>query len=106
MIDCATGRPNARYWVLKLIHDHLGPGDKLVETRLGGRDVDAQAFVTSKGRALLLINKRNRKVELRLKEPWKDATLGVVDGAEIRSAPFTGTALDLAPFAVAVLSAR
>jgi hypothetical protein len=103
MIDCATGRPNARYWVLKLIHDHLGPGDKLAQTRLGDRDVDAQAFVTAKGHALLLINKRNSKKVLGLKEPWKDARLGVVDGSEIRSAPFTGTAIELAPFAVAVL---
>lgn len=103
MIDCSTGRPNARYWVLKLIHDHLGPGDKLVQTRLGGREVDAQAFVTAKGHALLLINKRNSRIEVRLHDPWKDATLAVVDSAEIRSAAFSGSSIDLAPFAVAVL---
>jgi hypothetical protein len=104
MIDCSTGRPNARYWVLKLIHDHLGPGDKLVRTRLEGEDVDSQAFVTAKGHALLLINKRNRKTTLRLKQPWKDSTLGVVDADNLRSAPFSGSTIELAPFAVAVLS--
>jgi hypothetical protein len=82
LIDCSTGRPNARYWVLKLIHDHLGPGDKLVQTRLGGQDVDAQAFVTAKGHALLLINKRNSKTTLHLRDPWpspgKDSTLASV----------------------------
>jgi hypothetical protein len=103
MIDCSTGRPNARYWVLKLIHDHLGPGDKLVQTRLGGQDVDAQAFVTAKGHALLVINKRNSKIALRLREPWKDATLAVADSAELRSTPFSGSAIELAPFAVAML---
>jgi len=107
LIDCSTGRPNARYWVLKLIHDHLGPGDKLVQTRLGGQDVDAQAFVTAKGRALLLINKRNSKTTLHLRDPWpspgKDSTLAVVDSAVLRSAPFSGSTIELAPFAVAVL---
>ncbi len=103
MIDCSTGRPNARYWVLKLIHDHLGPGDKLVQTRLGGQAIDAQAFVTAKDHALLLINKRNSKAALHLRAPWNDATLAVVDSAEIRSTPFSGTTIELAPFAVAVL---
>ena len=79
LIDCSTGRANARYSVLKLIHDHFGPGDKLVRTRLGSQGVDAQAFVTAKGRALLLINKRNSKNAVHLAEEWKDATLSVVD---------------------------
>ena len=103
MIDCSTGRPNARYWVLKLIHDHLASGDKLAQTRLGGQDVDAQAFVTPKGHALLLINKRNSKAALRLRDAWKDSTLAVVDSAELRSAPFSGSTIELAPFSVAVL---
>ena len=106
MIDCSTGRPNARYWVLKLIHDHLAFGDKLVQTRLGGQDVDAQAFVTPKGHALLLINKRNSKAALRLRDAWKDSTLAVVDSAELRSAPFSGSTIELAPFSVAVLFER
>ena len=103
LIDCATGRPNARYWVLKLIHDHFAPGDKLVQTRLGGQDVDAQAFVTPKGRALLVINKRNVRSTVKLREEWKDATLSVVDGAEVRSTPLAGQVIDLAPFSVAVV---
>jgi len=32
MVDWKTGSPNARFWVLKLIHDHFAPGDKLVPT--------------------------------------------------------------------------
>ncbi len=103
LIDCSTGRPNARYWVLKLVHDHFGPGDKLVQTRLGSEDVDAQAFVTAKGHALLLINKRNIKNAVHLREEWKDANLSVVDSGEIRSAKFSGSTIELAPFSVAVL---
>src|SRR5205807_1577984 len=31
MVDWNNGKPNARFWVLKLLHDNIGPGDKLVE---------------------------------------------------------------------------
>ena len=103
MIDCATGRPNARYWVLKLIHDHFAPGDKLVQTRMEGQDIDAQAFVTPKGHALLLINKRNARNTVHLREESKNARMSVVDSSQIRSLPFTGSTIQLAPFAVAVL---
>lgn len=106
MIDCNTGRPNARYWVLKLIHDHLGPGDRLVETRLGGRDLEAQAFTTAKGRALLLINKRNRPAQVRLGQKWTDGTLGIVDAGEIRTTPLSRDTIDLGPFAVAIVWAK
>jgi hypothetical protein len=73
MLDWKTGSPNARFWVLKLIHDHLAPGDKFVETRGATSDLLAQAFATPMGRALLLVNKRNAKIAVRLKEAWKDA---------------------------------
>ena len=29
-----NGKPNPRYWVLKLLKDNFGPGDKLVETKV------------------------------------------------------------------------
>jgi hypothetical protein len=57
MVDWTTGRPNARYWVLKLLHDNFGPGDKLVETASGVSYVYAQGFVSRDGqRKLLLVN--------------------------------------------------
>ena len=31
MVDWNDGKPNARFWVLKLLHDNFGAGDKLVE---------------------------------------------------------------------------
>src|SRR5207247_6717024 len=31
MVDCNNGTPNARLWVLKLVHANFRPGDKLVE---------------------------------------------------------------------------
>jgi len=61
MVDWQTGHPNARFWVLKLLHDNFGPGDQLVKTEGGPSVVFAQGFITPSGRhKLLLINKRNR----------------------------------------------
>ena len=37
MVDWNTGKPNARYWVLKLLRDNFGPGDKLVDSDVLGR---------------------------------------------------------------------
>ncbi len=65
LVDWATGQPNARFWVLKLLRDNFGPGDKLVATSLDSPYLYAQAFVTSHGqRKLLLINKRDRAFEV------------------------------------------
>ncbi len=66
MINWKTGRPNARYWVLKIIHDHLGPGDALVNTGVVGDGLVAQGFVTARGKRVLLINRSNRPIMLAL----------------------------------------
>jgi hypothetical protein len=107
MVDWTTGSPNARFWVLKLIHDHFAPGDKLVETRGAAGDVRALAFVTPRGRALLVVNKRNVKRTIRLKEEWKDAEVSVVDsGAAPHTAALRESTIELEPFAVAVVSGK
>jgi hypothetical protein len=104
MVDWNTGSPNARFRVLQLIHDHFSPGDKLVETRGANGDVLAQALVTSQGRALLVVNKRNATKTVRLKEEWKDAQVSVVDSAAApHTVAFGGSAIELGPFAVAVV---
>jgi hypothetical protein len=65
MVDWNTGQPNARYWVLKLLRDNFGPGDKLVETTSGTPYVYVQGFVTRDGqRKLLLVNQRDRNFDL------------------------------------------
>lgn len=67
MVDWQTGAPNARYWVLKLLHDNFGPGDRLVETSGTASSVEVQGFVTRDGkRKILLINKRNLPAQLAL----------------------------------------
>lgn len=53
MMDWKNGKPNARYWVLKLIKDNFHPGDKLVETKFTRwSEVDGQAFATPAGKKL------------------------------------------------------
>ena len=104
MVDWTTGDPNARFWALKLIHDHFAPGDKLVPTGGATDEVMAQAFVTPKGRALLLVNKRNAKNTVRLRAEWKDAEASVVDSsAAPHAVAFDGSAIELGPFAVAIV---
>jgi hypothetical protein len=67
MVDWETGQPNARFWVLKVLRDNFGPGDKLVETDSSPPYVYAQAFVTPEGkRKILLLNKRNRAFDVAL----------------------------------------
>jgi hypothetical protein len=107
MVDWKTGNPNARFWVLKLIHDHFAPGDRLVEAQGATGDILAQAFVTPRGRTLLLVNKRNVSKTVRLAEDWKDAQISVVDSsAAPRTVALGGPAVELAPFAVAVVHAK
>jgi hypothetical protein len=108
MMDWESNKPNARYWVLKLIKDNFGPGDKLVETSVKpSPEIEAQAFATASGRKLLLLNKRNRAIDVIL--PGKPAALqlATVDEATGESAARgsrqNGPVVHLAPFAVTVV---
>jgi hypothetical protein len=85
----------------------LSPGDKLAETRCGTSDILAQAFLTPAGRVLFLVNKRNAKIAVRLKEAWKYAAVSVVDSAgTVRTTALDGPTLELGNFAVAVVHGR
>lgn len=106
MMDWTTNRPNARFWVLKLIKDSVHPGDKLVETRLNSRELSAQAFTTSSGRKLLLVNKRNREqiVAVPDGDKAKALTVDLESGNNpARAAKLENGAIHLAPFAVTVI---
>ncbi|HXQ81937.1 MAG TPA: hypothetical protein VN775_11525 [Opitutaceae bacterium] len=110
MMDWENNKPNARFWVLKLIKDSFHPGDALVETQLGGLgsgDLAAQAFVTPAGRKLLLANKRDRAIEVPLPEAQKAAALAVdveTGDGPARAVAVTGGKVKLEPFAVTVVS--
>ena len=114
MIDYNNGKPNARYWVLKLIKDNFHAGDKLVAAKPAkGSDssqVMVQGFLTSQGKKVLLVNKTNFEKTVTLSSELQNATSLTVDEStgddEPRAGKADGTELTLAPFAVAVLSAQ
>jgi hypothetical protein len=81
MIDWNTGRPNARYWTLKLLNDNFAPGDKLISTTSSVPYVYGQGFLTPDGsRKVLLVNKRDRTFDITIPgaeggtEQWVDQT--------------------------------
>ncbi|HXB92900.1 MAG TPA: hypothetical protein VNU72_11440 [Puia sp.] len=111
MMNWKTGSPNARYWVLKLLKDNFGPGDILADTHIannGGDSVYAQGFKTRGGNRLLLINKRNAPIDVRVPDQFKTGKLTAVDGSTGDNAPATSpirsALVRLEPFAVAVVT--
>jgi hypothetical protein len=66
MVDWKTGKPNARYWTLKLLRDNFGPGDKLIEgARAAGPPAvlhaSTLAVIGKDGkRRVLIVNKLDR----------------------------------------------
>lgn len=71
MVDWTNGKPNARFWVLKLLHDNFGPGDKQVEIAEPAPNTPSNpylyslAFVTRDGKKrVLLVNKRDRTFDV------------------------------------------
>lgn len=107
MIDWKNGNPNPRYWILKLIKDNLGAGDKLVTTNLTGGNIISQAFVTTKGKRILLINPHDKEVKVILPAETKDAVANYVDESTgenpVASTKLNNGELTLKPFAVVVI---
>jgi hypothetical protein len=71
MIEWPSGQPNPRYWMLKLLKDHFGPGDKLFDAKFQPNSMSymlyARGFKTPAGkRKILLVNKRDRSFEVSL----------------------------------------
>jgi hypothetical protein len=107
LVDWETGQPNARFWVLTLLKDHFSPGDKLVRTPQPGPFVYAQAFLTGGNhRRLLLVNRRNRDVEITLPGA-AGATMRFVDQTTAFQPPSSATlkqeVVRLGGYAVAVV---
>lgn len=110
MMDWENGKPNARYWVLKLIKDNFGPADKLISSSFDGSDVACQAFITAKGKRLLLINQRNKEVQITLPAEAKGALTDYVDVTTGENPPeqltLDNAAITLKPFCVAVIQLK
>jgi hypothetical protein len=106
-MDYNTAEPNARFWILKLLKDNFGPGDKLVETTNPGKSLSVQAFETKHGKVLLAINKRNRTEQVTLPTDADGAAVSFVapstgDHAAAQQT-VQGRVLSLEPFEVAVV---
>lgn len=106
MMNWETGSPNARYWVLHLLHENFGPGDQLVETDGHPAGVISQAFITKKGRKVLFINTRDKEITFSLPSEMKGATVIATDISTMDNPPARSTVananITLRPFAVAV----
>lgn len=109
MIDYNNGKPNARYWVLKMIVDNFHSGDRLVSGS-DGNGVTAQGFVTPQGRKILLVNQSDGAKTVTVPAGFEHAEFATVDEATGDNAPRTGALsgadLPMAPFAVTVLKAQ
>jgi len=107
MMNYNTAEPNPRFWVLKLLKDHFGPGDKLVDTTNPNESLSVQAFETKQGKSLLVINKRNRAEQITLPAEADGAAISLVAPSTGDHAPaqetLHGRILSLQPFEVAVL---
>jgi hypothetical protein len=107
MMNWENGNPNARYWILKLLKDNFGPGDKLVGCYVNSSNILCQAFITAKGKKLLLINKRNKEVEIELPKEFKNSISQCVDVSTNENSPaqlkITNTTIVIKPFSVQVV---
>jgi len=108
MMDWKNGKPNARFWILKLLKDNFGPGDKLVSaTYSNALGVYAQGYITKAGKKILLINKKNIETRLELPEEAKNAWVNYVDITTAENPPMKvqldGKVIILKPFSVLVV---
>jgi hypothetical protein len=108
MMNWQNNQPNARFWVLKLLKDHFGPGDRLVKTDASNDDLSVQAFQTNKGRSILVVNKRLKSAELTLPTDFKATHIEYVAPSTGDNPPATrelsGGTIQLEPNEVAVIT--
>src|SRR5204862_2856433 len=106
MMNWENGKPNARFWVLKLPRENFGPGDKLVSTSsiflAQPVEVDVQAIITKKGKRILLVNKLNKEAQIELPAETKGALMHYVDVTTRENPPasslLTDNKITLQPF--------
>ena len=93
---------------LKLIHDNFHPGDKIVNTESSSGTVMTQGYVTRSGqRKLLIVNKRDNEISLKLPQA-QGGKLEVVDQSTGFNPPSSekieGQSIKLGGLAVAVVT--
>lgn len=106
MMNWKNGKPNARYWALKLLKENFGAGDKLYTANSNNPEIIAQAYITKAGKRILLINKTNKEMTLPLTElnGAKFETVDVTTGDNpIAKGEIKGDSFVVKPFAVTVI---
>lgn len=110
MMNYNTAEPNPRFWVLKLLKDTFGPGDKMMETTERSKDLAVQAFSTAKGKKLLVINKRSMPQEIILPADTNAASITYVAPSTGDHPPATkllqGNKVQLEPYEVGVVTVQ
>jgi hypothetical protein len=116
MIDWATGKPDARYWVLKLLRDQMSIGDQTcnadvesASSEAFGPGVIAEGYRSANGtRKILIINTRNGPAQVTFNSKVDGARVEVVDESTGERPPkvsrLDSPRLSLQPFAVAVVA--
>jgi hypothetical protein len=113
MIDYVNNKPNARFWVLKMIKDNIKPGSKLVRTDIDGNNGDnilAQGFIDGGVKKVLILNKRNKGIFIKLPTEFKGAKVSTIDG-DSGDNPATRSLvndenIEMKPFAVKVIELK
>lgn len=110
MVNYQNNKPNARFWILKLIKDNIKAGSTLVRSNIddnNGGDILAQGFTDNGSRKVLLLNKRNRTISVKLSVEFKGAKVSTVDEASGDNAAIESElneqAVEMKPFAVKLI---
>jgi hypothetical protein len=110
MINYENSKPNARFWVLKMIKDNISSGSTLVRTNIdanNGEDIVIQGFISGGVKKVLLLNKRNKSISLKLSDEFKGAKVSTIDEASGDDAAIQSVvnddAIELKPFAVKLI---
>jgi len=110
MIDHHNSEPNARYWVLKLLHDNFASGDKLFTPSGTGNDVSAEGFETRQGKKMLVVNRRSFATDVTLPVEMAEGKVSYVSAGTGDKAPvegkMNGRVIHLEAFETAVVSAK
>jgi hypothetical protein len=108
LVDWDSGKPNPRYWALRLLHDEIHPGDRLVATTEPDGTVAAQGFLSKADqKKLLLVNKRDRQFTVNVPGA-RGGTLRVAGTAQgwspAEESKLAGDSVVLDAFAVAIVT--
>jgi hypothetical protein len=111
MVDWNTGKPNARFQVLKLLRDNMGPGDRIIDTgphvmTYVDSPIVETAYVRNGMRKVLLINRRAGSASVDLPGA-ADGAVQIVDqasaGGPIRREKLGSSTITLGGFSVAII---